>query len=101
MSTPPSRLRRSGAWLAQVPAVLLVLAALVPSAGARPADAERRTVPPREPITRTVEREFDWGAAAMGAGVAAAVVLLATAGASTVRGRRARRGVQPHPGGRP
>ena len=44
-------------------------------------------------ITTTIDEGFDWGSAAIGAGCAAAVLLLGAAGASAVSPRRHRIGV--------
>ena len=48
---------------------------------------------PAAPVTTTIDEGFDWGSAAIGAGGAAAVLLLGAAGASAVSPRRHRFGV--------
>ena len=45
------------------------------------------------PVTTLIDEGFDWGSAAIGAGGAAAVLLLGAAGASALSARRHRIGV--------
>src|SRR5260370_98308 len=60
-----------------------------PPAGPPPATPPAATVAPAPAVTQTIADDgFDWGAAAVGAGGAGAVLLLTAAGASAVGHRR-------------
>jgi hypothetical protein len=90
-----------------VAGALAVTAIAAPTAGALPAEQVQggspssRSAPaigskaeaPAPTVTRTIDDGFDWGSAAVGAGGAAAVLLLTGAGASAVSHRHHRLGV--------
>jgi hypothetical protein len=72
-----------------VAAAMAITALAAPSAGAvpagePPATSRSASLPdtPAPTVSRTIDDGFDWGSAAIGAGVAAAVLLLTAAGAS-------------------
>jgi hypothetical protein len=76
---PPRRRRR----LTRAAAALAVTALVTPTAGARRVEAISNPAPVTSPaptVIRTIDSGFDWGAAALGAGAAAAIVLLSVAG---------------------
>lgn len=89
MSIPRHRLTRT------VASALAVTALAAPAAEARYDDDMHagRTVHPGPTVSRTIDDGFDMGSAALGAGGAAAVLLLTAAGASTVSHRHQRVGV--------
>lgn len=75
---------------------LIAGALAAPAASAKPAPLETverghrialELEPPPAPVVRTVETGFDWDSAAIGAGGAGALVLLAVAGGFTYRSR--------------
>jgi len=61
-----------------------------PAAGARPAPPDP---PSQPPVVQTIDQGFDAGSAAIGAGGAAALILLVSAGGVTYRHRHHRAGV--------
>jgi hypothetical protein len=74
---------------------LAVLALAAPAASARPAPADT-PVPPAEaapPVVQSVDDGFDWGSAAIGAGLAGGIVLLIVWGGVTYRHRHEHIGV--------
>jgi hypothetical protein len=97
---------RSTVSPAQSPAPLALGAIAAPTAGAHPAEQIQGGSPssgsaptirsqvggPAPTVTRTTDDGFDWGSAAIGAGGAAAVLLLTGAGASAVSHRHHRVG---------
>jgi hypothetical protein len=73
-------------------AALAAAAIAVPPAGARPIDEGDNTRRYAPTVTRVIEADgFDWGSAAIGAGAATAVVLLARAVIAPRPARPARR----------
>jgi hypothetical protein len=75
---------------------LAVLALAAPAASATPAPAdaqpaERVVVQP--PVVQSIDDGFDWGSAALGAGVAGGIILLAAWGGMTYRHRHDHVGV--------
>ena len=50
------------------------------------------SLPPLGAVTESLDRGFDWGSAAVGAGAGAAVILLLVAAAAIVRSRGSRDG---------
>jgi len=86
-----------------VAAALAATALAAPAADARPweeafSSPDQRSAPaiesdPAPTVTRTIDDGFDLGSAAIGAGGAAAVLLLTAAGASAVSHRHQRVGV--------
>jgi hypothetical protein len=74
--------------------VALALSGAGMPAGTAPADARRaeelhsRTEAPAPTVTRAIDKGFDLGSAALGAGGAAAVLLLTAAGTSAVSHRQ-------------
>jgi hypothetical protein len=100
MSTRHQRLTRavSGALAASAIAAPLAHARPAEQVQASPTPGAPRTIeyPPEAPaptVTRTIDEGFDLGSAAVGAGGAAAVLLVAGAGATAVSRRRQRVGV--------
>jgi hypothetical protein len=87
-STPPRRLIRSLAG------ALVIATIAAPAAGAQPWDTlgpgEGATPPDyNQPVvTRTIDHSFDAGSAAIGAGVAASLLLAAGAGSASYRRHR-------------
>jgi hypothetical protein len=81
--------RRLGRALA---AALTVTAVAAPAARARPIElmSPPTPTPQSPPVIRTVENEFDWGSAAIGAGAGAAIVLFSMGGVHIARVRPAR-----------
>ena len=71
---------------------MAVTAIAAPAAVARPIVDfhDSSSYEPAPTVTRTIEDGFDWGSAAIGAGGAAAVLLLSGAGASAVSHRQRR-----------
>jgi hypothetical protein len=67
---------------------LAVAALAAPTAGARPAtewtdnSSPATTKPPAPTVTRTIDQGLDWGSAAIGAGTATGLLLVAAAGAT-------------------
>jgi hypothetical protein len=67
---------------------LAVAALAAPTAGARPAtewtdnSSPAATKPPAPTVTRTIDPGLDWGSAAIGAGTATCLLLVAAAGAT-------------------
>ena len=73
-----------------------VLALAAPAASARPAGpdrtpAERVVIEP--PVVQSIDQGFDWASAAIGAGVAGALILLISYGGVTYRHRHEHIGV--------
>lgn len=64
------------------------LAVAAPTAGARPAtdwtdnSSRATTKPPAPTVTRSIDDGIDWGSAAIGAGTATGLLLVAAAGAT-------------------
>lgn len=75
-----------------VAGALAVTALAAPAARAIPLEEMYTPTPtPQSPsVIRTVDNEFDWGAAAFGAGAGAAIVLLSVGGVYAARVRPAR-----------
>jgi hypothetical protein len=83
---------------------LAITALAAPAAGARPATEPQSTTgygagdmafqvesdAPAPTITRAIDEGFDWGSAAIGAGGAAAVLMVSLGGATLVTRRHAR-----------
>jgi len=64
---------------------LAVAALAAPTAGARPATEwtdNSSPAPPAPTVTRTIDQGLDWGSAAIGAGTATGLLLIAAAGAT-------------------
>jgi hypothetical protein len=82
--SPSTRLTRSlaGAMAATALLAPAAVAAPAPEPGGNRAPAELAPT-----VTRTIDEGFDVGSAAVGAGGAVAVVLLATGGMSAIRNR--------------
>ena len=80
---------------------LAVLALAAPAASARPASPDSPVPPgsdaviiePETPVVQSVNDGFDWASAAIGAGVAGALVLLIGVGGTTYRHRHEHIGV--------
>ena len=82
--------------LARLVAVSLTAAALAaPAASARPAPIDQPFViePEPAPVVQTVDNGFDWDSAAIGAGGAGALLLLASLGGFTYRTRHSHVGI--------
>jgi hypothetical protein len=77
---PPRRRRRLTRTTA---AAVAVIALATPAVSARRVEAISNPAPVTSPaptVIRTIDSGFDWGAAGIGAGAAAAIVLLSVAG---------------------
>jgi|tagenome__1003787_1003787.scaffolds.fasta_scaffold19284831_2 hypothetical protein len=78
---------------------LAVLALAAPAASAVPAGPDRVdtgepfVIEPEAPVVQSVDNGFDWGSAAIGAGIAGGVILLISWGGITYRHRHEHVGV--------
>jgi hypothetical protein len=80
---------------------LAVLAFAAPAAIARPAldpttSGEQIAIEPEAPVVQSVDQGFDWGSAAIGAGLAGGMVLLISWGGVTYRHRHEHAGRLAH-----
>jgi len=78
---------------------LAVLALAAPAASARPAGTDYKdtgeafVLEPEAPVVQSVDNGFDWGSAAIGAGIAGGIILLISWGGVTYRHRHAPSGL--------
>ena len=80
--------------ITRITAVALAAAALgAPAASGSPAPEPGGNKVATPPVFREIDKSFDWGSAALGAGGAASVLLLGGAGATAIVRRRHRVGV--------
>jgi hypothetical protein len=90
----PRRSHRLAGAIAAATAAAMLAAPAAPARIDPPADPSYNNLESSPPVVRVVDDGFDWGAAALGAGGAGAVIALASlatfAGTSRLRARTAR-----------